>query len=133
MSTHRLPPPVGLGRTLWRALGLRCPRCGETPLFVGWFRMHPQCATCGLRYEREQGYFVGAIYVNYAMTAVVSLGTAIALDVVVGIGIVTQLAIAITLAALVPLVFFRYARSLWLAIDTFVTRMDSAAAPKRRR
>src|SRR5438876_9733709 len=63
-----------LTRALGRAVRLRCPRCGETPLFRGWFSMAEACALCGLRFERAQGYFVGAIYVNYAMTAVLTIG-----------------------------------------------------------
>src|SRR5436190_295853 len=38
-------------------------------LFTGWFTMRPECALCGMRFERAQGYWVGAIYVNYAVTA----------------------------------------------------------------
>ena len=53
-----------------RALALRCPRCGRAPLFRGWFRMNVVCAVCDLRFERAQGYWVGAIYVNYAATTV---------------------------------------------------------------
>src|SRR5262245_48103084 len=37
---------------LWRAWGLRCPRCGTQRLFKNWFQMHEECATCHLRYER---------------------------------------------------------------------------------
>jgi uncharacterized protein (DUF983 family) len=94
--------------------------------------MHETCAVCGLRYEREQGYFVGAIYVNYAFTTVVCLGAAIGLDLVVGVSLATQLAIALPLAALVPVVFFRYSRSFWLAIDHLVTRADRASERRRR-
>ena len=31
------------------------------------------CALCGLMYERAQGYWVGAIYVNYAVTTVIAV------------------------------------------------------------
>src|SRR3989449_8806554 len=61
-------------RILGRGLRLRCPRCGRAALYAGWFAMHPRCEACGLRYEREQGYFVGAIYLNYAVTAGVAVG-----------------------------------------------------------
>src|SRR5436309_124222 len=63
-----------LFRTLGRAVRLRCPRCGATALFRGWFSMADACALCGLRFERVQGYFVGAIYINYAVTAGVARG-----------------------------------------------------------
>jgi uncharacterized protein (DUF983 family) len=86
--------------------------------------MYEQCAACGLRYEREQGYFVGAIYVNYAVTAAVGIGTVLLLDWTVGLALGTQLALGVALATLVPLVFFRYARSLWLGLDYLVTTAD---------
>jgi uncharacterized protein (DUF983 family) len=117
---------------LVRALRLRCPRCGRARLFASWFTMHDPCPACGLRYEREQGYFVGAIYVNYALTTAVTLGTVLGLDAVVGLSLAAQLGIGVALGALVPLVFFRYARGLWLAIDFLVSRTDSRLARPNR-
>jgi uncharacterized protein (DUF983 family) len=115
-------------RVLLRGLRLRCPRCGQTELFSGWFRMRERCAVCGLRYEREQGYFVGAIYVNYAATAIVAVGTVLAVDQTVGLSLPAQLALGIVLSLLVPLAFFRYSRSLWLVLDYLVTRADERRA-----
>src|SRR5258708_34255132 len=40
---------------IFRALRLRCPRCGETKMFKGLFRMHESCPHCGLKYERQSG------------------------------------------------------------------------------
>ena len=118
---------------LRRAFALRCPRCGDGALFSGWFAMHEACPECGLRYEREPGYFVGAIYVNYAVTAVVCLGSVIALDVAVGLPVWLQVTLACALATLVPVVFFRYSRSVWLGIDHFVTTTDEAMERRGRR
>jgi hypothetical protein len=64
--------------------------------------MAPSCALCGLSFERAQGYWVGAIYLNYAATVVIALGGALSLWGLVGI---------------FPLWFFRYSRSLWLAVE----------------
>ena len=30
--------------------------------------MHEDCSNCGLHYEREPGFFQGAMYVSYALT-----------------------------------------------------------------
>jgi uncharacterized protein (DUF983 family) len=114
--------PPRAATVLARGLRLRCPRCGRTDLFPGWFRMHERCEACGLRYEREQGFFVGAIYVNYAVTAVVAVGSVLGLDWAVGLDLRTQLVVGIMLALLVPVAFFRYSRSLWLVLDYLVTR-----------
>lgn len=132
-ALRRLPTRVGVGQMLERAVWLRCPQCGDGALFDGWFAMREHCERCGLRFERESGYFVGAIYVNYAVTAVLCLGVPIALDVLIGVPLWTQLALAAAIAVLVPLVFFRYSRSLWLGIDHLVTAADDASERRRRR
>jgi len=122
-----------VGEALARALRLRCPRCGTDRLFAGVFRMHDDCAACGLHYEREAGYFVGAIYVNYAVTVAIAGGVVLLLDVTIGLTLAQQLALGIALGALVPLTFFRYARSLWLCLDYLVTAADERAEWRRRR
>jgi drug/metabolite transporter (DMT)-like permease len=29
--------------------------------------MHERCPACGLKFEREEGYFLGAMYIGYAL------------------------------------------------------------------
>jgi uncharacterized protein (DUF983 family) len=99
-----------------RAVRLRCPRCGQTPLFTGWFRMHARCDLCGLVFERAQGYWVGAIYVNYAATALIAVTGAFVLW-GHGMSMTGQLALWIPFCVIFPLWFFRYSRSLWLALE----------------
>ncbi|HEY3068062.1 MAG TPA: DUF983 domain-containing protein [Methylomirabilota bacterium] len=105
-----------------RAVTLRCPRCGATPLFPGpkWFTMTPACALCGLRFERAPGYFVGAIYVNYAVTTVIAVVGYLVLWARADLSTPAQLAIWIPFCVLFPLWFFRYSRSLWLALEYLV-------------
>ena len=107
-------------RLLRRAAGLRCPRCGETPLFRGWFSMQEACRLCGLRFERAQGYFVGAIYLNYAVTVVLTIGGYLLLWRFTSLSTAAQLALWVPVVILFPLWFFRYSRSFWLALELFV-------------
>jgi uncharacterized protein (DUF983 family) len=104
-------------RLLGRGFRLRCPRCGARTLFGGLFSMYPDCVKCGLKFEREQGYFIGAIYVNYAVTAIITIAGYVWLDRVVHLSLAKQLILWITFGACFPLFFFRYARSIWLSID----------------
>jgi len=101
-------PP--LRALLARALRLRCPRCGQGRLYAHGLTMLERCPVCGLRYEREQGYFVGAVYVNYAITTVTVLGGVIVLDQLFGLSLATQLMVAVPLALLLPLLVHRHAR-----------------------
>ena len=79
--------------------------------------MAEACALCGLRFERAQGYFVGAIYVNYAMTAVLTIGGFFLLWGLTALSTAAQLALLLPVVILFPLWFFRYSRSLWLAVE----------------
>jgi uncharacterized protein (DUF983 family) len=111
-------------QVLGRALRLRCPRCGAGALFDGPFRMRPRCPACGLRYEREPGYFVGAIYLNYGVTALLMLGGYFLLDAWLEPGTRVQLAVWVTFAIAFPLWFFRYSKGLWLGLDYLVDPVD---------
>lgn len=82
--------------------------------------MAPECATCGLRFERAPGYFVGAIYINYGVSAVLALGGFFVLWAAFDLAPSRQLAIWGPFVVLFPLWFFRYSRSLWLALEYFL-------------
>lgn len=32
--------------------------------------MQPYCEVCGLKFEREEGYFLGAMYISYALALI---------------------------------------------------------------
>jgi len=55
-------------RVLWRGLTKRCPRCGAGHLFRRWFELRPACPRCGFRFEREEGFFLGAYVINLAVS-----------------------------------------------------------------
>jgi uncharacterized protein (DUF983 family) len=82
--------------------------------------MAPRCTACGLQFERAQGYWVGAIYVNYGVTVIIALAGAFTVWGVAGISTADQLWLWIPFVVLFPLWFFRYSRSLWLAIELMV-------------
>ncbi len=105
--------------TLGRGLRLRCPRCGHAPIFRGWFQLAPSCGGCGLRFEREPGYFVGAIYLNYAATVLIAIPGYFVLDQAAGLSLGQQLLLWGAFCVVFPLWFFRYSKSLWLALDYF--------------
>jgi uncharacterized protein (DUF983 family) len=84
--------------------------------------MAEACALCGLRFERAQGYFVGAIYVNYAVTAILAIGGFFLLWGWLGLSTGAQLAVLVPIVVVFPLWFFRYSRSFWLALEWSLNR-----------
>jgi hypothetical protein len=70
-----------------------------------------------LIYEREQGYFVGAIYINVIATESLLLGALLIYTLISGNISQTILTVLIVLALTLPLLFFHHSRSLWLCVD----------------
>jgi len=79
--------------------------------------MYAHCLACDLRFEREHGYFVGAIYINYAVTAVMAIAGYFTLGLLVDMAPTYRVILWGSFAMFFPLFFFRYARSLWLSFD----------------
>lgn len=100
-----------------RALRLKCPVCGEGRLFRGFLQMEERCPVCDTKYEREPGFFLGSIYINYGLTA---LTTAIGYPILLFNSGVPENQLLLGFLAFVvifPLLFHRWARSLWLGFD----------------
>jgi uncharacterized protein (DUF983 family) len=100
-----------------RALKLECPRCGKGKLFRRFFSMYERCSSCGLKFERAPGYYLGSSYVNYGLTAIALLIAYSILHYKLGY---TNQQLAGPLAGfcvVFPLLAFRHARALWLAMD----------------
>ena len=94
----------------------RCPRCGQGRIFDGLLRMNRRCPVCNIAFEREPGYFLGAMYFSYAMGVAATTPL-----VVVGLLLnwsypVIGVASIALLVALSPAVF-RYSRTLWMYMD----------------
>jgi uncharacterized protein (DUF983 family) len=110
-------PTVPFGTLLGRALRLKCPRCGEAPMFSGLFATRERCEHCHFKFERDPGFFLGSIYVNYGLTALSITFLFVVLQ--FGFGWTSrELAIPLTIFCLLfPTLMFRHTRALWLAMD----------------
>jgi uncharacterized protein (DUF983 family) len=104
---------------LWRGLTRRCARCGSGKLFRGWFKMVDDCPRCGLHFEREAGYFAGALAINlilvgglFAIVFITMLVLTVP-DIPVGL----TLAVCIPIVALGPIVAYPFSKTLWVAVD----------------
>jgi uncharacterized protein (DUF983 family) len=111
---------------------LRCPRCGARSLFRTWFAMHERCTVCGLRFEREQGYFLGAMYINYGVTVLLALIGFLALEYWMQPSLTQKLIVWLAFGTVFPLLFFRHARGLWLGFD-YLVNPSAAEEPEHWR
>jgi len=97
----------------------RCPVCLDGRMFGSRLRMHPTCPVCGHRFEREQGFFQGAMYVSWVLgvSYLAGLGVLAQLLLVPRIGIAWAVACVVAIhVACIPLVF-RYSRVIWAHLN----------------
>ena len=107
------------------AVGMKCPRCQKGALFTkrnpynvgNMLTMHTNCSNCELKYERETGFFFGAMYISY------SLNIALVVTAVVGYFLFFSksdwriyIGSYVLITLLLTPVIFRLSRSIWLQI-----------------
>ncbi len=103
----------------------RCPSCRDGRIFDGFVRMNPLCPTCGIRFEREQGYFLGAMYFSYGM-GVVAIGAPITWMIIRRADPVLVASVAFALLLVLSPAIFRYSRTLWLHFDNHFDPLDGS-------
>ena len=63
----------------------KCPNCGKGEIFTNkniYFnfsnnKMNKTCKNCGFKFEKEPGFFIGAMYVSYVLGVAQALFTAL--------------------------------------------------------
>jgi uncharacterized protein (DUF983 family) len=111
--------PTSRATTLVRGLTRRCPRCGSGRLFRHYFTMVPDCPRCGLHFEREQGYWAGALAINiicvgglFAITFLVAM-----ILTVPDVPVPLMLAIFVPMMVLGPIIWYPFSKTIWVAVD----------------
>jgi uncharacterized protein (DUF983 family) len=108
---------VTRAQILKRGLANCCPNCGSRTLFKEGtlFELNKACPACGLKLERDEGFFLGSMSLNYGFTIVLFLVPVLLLYLA---GILSGLWASILAgvgAVAFPILFYRSSRSWWLA------------------
>lgn len=96
--------------------------------------MESTCPQCQLDFERNPGAFIGGVGLNTTVTfasVAVAIGFAFAFtdsDRTIG----SVLFWPLLLAAVIPIVFFPYSKTLWLAVEFITTPPDTSSSDTAR-
>ena len=98
--------------------------------------MRDRCPGCGYRFEREEGFFLGAYVVTLAITEGLLLLCAVLpciffLAANPDADLLPIVVSGLVAAVLAPLIFYPFSRTLWSAID-LILRPVHAAEPTDR-
>ncbi|MBA3850709.1 MAG: DUF983 domain-containing protein [Opitutus sp.] len=104
-----------------RGLANRCPNCGGRSLFREGriFELNRACPRCGLRLEREEGFFLGAMALNYGVTCCLFLAPTALLWHYGALGNTAAIVVALAGAFLLPVLLYRSSRSWQLMLYYF--------------
>jgi len=88
-------------------------------VFERWGELHPRCPSCGFGFEREPGYWVGAMIINTTVTFVLFLVTLVGGMVIfwpdvpwIAVFVAT---VVVTMAT--PILFYPRSKTLWAAVE----------------
>jgi uncharacterized protein (DUF983 family) len=112
---------ITAGTMLSRGLRKRCPRCGRGKIFKSFWQLLPNCPSCGYAFEREEGYWTGAMIVNIAACMawffVLFVGTLAAT--LPDVNWVPLLIVALITNGLLPIAFYPHSKTIWMAFDLY--------------
>jgi uncharacterized protein (DUF983 family) len=100
-----------------RGLLLQCPYCGQGGIIKYPFWIKDCCPKCGYRFAPETGYFVGGYALNLVGAEIIGVVIIIIILLRSNLSLYQQEALGIGAAILLPILFFPWSRTLWMALD----------------
>ncbi len=84
--------------------------------------MVERCPECGYSFAREDGYWVGALIVNIAVAEAwfAVLFAAVVLATMPDVTWQPLLVVAVVTNGILPIVFYPYSKTLWMAVDLHI-------------
>ena len=98
-----------------------CPHCENESIFKGFYSMNQNCPSCGIGFEKEPGYFIGAMIASYFLGVFLAFPTLLAGVFWLDLPILLTLFIATLQLVLLHPLLFRYSRILWIRIEATLT------------
>ncbi len=100
-----------------RALRKLCPRCGRTPLFASYAKLHRDCADCGHQHRRESGASTGGMYVSAGVTQLFAVLVVLFLWFATDWSLGQGFAFAIVTVGGFSYAFLPYSIAIWTAVE----------------
>lgn len=110
------------GTKLYSIVANKCPKCQEGDFFIyknpynlkKFDKMNDSCPVCNESFEKEPGFYQGAMYVNYALSIAAGVAWFILVYIFYGFDpAIFVISFTIVLVLLLPLMF-RIGRLLWI-------------------
>lgn len=109
---------------LYSILNNKCPRCHKGNFFEGnnpyklrkFDKMYKNCPVCNEDFERETGFYYGAMYASYGLTVAFGIALFLLMCVLFYFDSMTYLITFAILQVLLMPIFYRISRLLWINV-----------------
>ncbi len=100
----------------------KCPECKKNNIFNSngnllLFQipqMNHRCKNCNFKFEKEPGFFFGAMFVSYALAVAEFIGVFIMSYFILGLSLLVSFLSIILSAILLSTINFRLSRTIWI-------------------
>ena len=94
--------------------------------------MVERCPNCGFLFERTEGQFIGAVGINTIVTFGALLITLVVGFIVTSpdIAVVPLLVAGLAIAAVLPVFFYPYSKTIWTAVDLSMSPLEPGEASR---
>ncbi len=103
-------------------LTCKCPNCEKgkifkkfgNPFLFRMSKMNTKCNECNFKFEKEPGFFFGAMFVSYALVAAEMIASVILYKFILDFPYINVLILTIVTAVFLSTINFRISRSIWI-------------------
>ena len=106
----------------------RCPVCLEGKVFKSLWGTNTNCPVCGIKFERETGYFLNAMFIAYTMGFLLVIPLAVLLY-IWNVSILVFTIVIIGFFVIASPILFSYSRILWMHADHLMHRRQREPSP----
>lgn len=108
-----------------------CPACLSGKIFKNLISMNSQCPHCGEIFEKESGYFVGAMIASYFLGVFLALPVLLLAIFRFELDVAWVVTLCVGQTLLMQPFLFRYSRLLWIQIEAKLTRVVKAESDRK--
>ncbi|GAB3182146.1 DUF983 domain-containing protein [Telluribacter humicola] len=116
--------PLLKGTKIYSILANKCPRCHEGDFFQthnpydlrNFDKLHDRCQHCNENFTREPGFYIGSMYISYALSTALTVVTFVLFVVLLGFDELRVLYVLLPAFVFLLPVSFRTARLIWINI-----------------
>ncbi len=104
----------------------RCAHCGGRGIFRTYFDLKERCPSCGYLFEREEGYWLGAMIANIGVTEAI-FGVFFVAGMIAtwpDVPWTMLLIVGLAINAIVPVLYYPLSKTQWVGLHLAFVRPD---------